>query len=43
MVYVSHQAAELRRIASSVVWLKAGRVEACGGTELLDAADDAVL
>jgi molybdate transport system ATP-binding protein len=44
MVYVSHQAAELRRIASSVVRLKAGRVEACGGTELLDAADaDALL
>ena len=44
MVYVSHQAAELRRIASAVVRLKAGRVEAAGGTELLDAADaDAVL
>ena len=44
MVYVSHQAAELRRIATSVVRLAAGRVEAVGGTELLDAADaDAVL
>jgi molybdate transport system ATP-binding protein len=44
MVYVSHHAAELRRIASSVVRLKSGRVEAGGGTELLDAADaDAVL
>jgi len=44
MVYVSHQAAELRRIATSVVWIKAGRVEAAGGKELLDAADaDAVL
>jgi molybdate transport system ATP-binding protein len=44
MVYVSHQAAELRRIATSVVRLAAGRVEAAGGTELLDAADaDAVL
>jgi molybdate transport system ATP-binding protein len=44
MVYVSHQAAELRRIASSVVRLAAGRVEAAGGPELLDAADaDAVL
>jgi molybdate transport system ATP-binding protein len=39
MVYVSHQAAELRRIATSVVRLKAGQVEAAGGTELLDAAD----
>jgi molybdate transport system ATP-binding protein len=44
MVYVSHQAAELRRIASSVVRLKAGRVEAVGGRELLDQADaDALL
>jgi molybdate transport system ATP-binding protein len=44
MVYVSHQAAELRRIATSVVRIDAGRVEAVGGKELLDAADaDAVL
>ncbi len=44
MVYVSHQAAELRRIATSVVRLAAGKVEAAGGKELLDAADaDAVL
>ena len=44
MVYVSHQAAELRRIATSVVRLIAGRVEAAGGRELLDAADaDAIL
>jgi molybdate transport system ATP-binding protein len=44
MVYVSHQAAELRRIATSVVRLEAGRVAAAGGTEVLDAADaDAVL
>ena len=43
MIYVSHQAAELRRIATSVVRLEAGRVEAVGGRELLDAADaDAV-
>ena len=44
MVYVSHQAAELRRIATTVVRLKAGKVAAAGGKELLDAADtDAVL
>jgi molybdate transport system ATP-binding protein len=44
MVYVSHHAAELRRIATSVVRLDAGKVEAAGGKELLDAADaDAVL
>jgi molybdate transport system ATP-binding protein len=39
MVYVSHHAAELRRIATSVVRLNAGKVEAVGGKELLDAAD----
>jgi len=44
MVYVSHQAAELRRIATSVVRLSAGKVAASGGKELLDTADvDAVL
>ncbi|HLH98399.1 MAG TPA: molybdenum ABC transporter ATP-binding protein [Xanthobacteraceae bacterium] len=39
MVYVSHQAAELRRIAGSVVRLRDGATEAFGGLELLDAAD----
>ena len=39
MVYVSHHAGELRRIATSVVRLDGGRVAAVGGTELLDAAD----
>ena len=44
MVYVSHHAGELRRLATSVVRLDAGRVAAVGGKELLDAADaDAVL
>jgi molybdate transport system ATP-binding protein len=44
MVYVSHQAAELRRIATAVVRLKDGRVEAIGGPELLDRDDaDAAL
>ena len=44
MVYVSHQAAELRRIATAVVRLNGGRVEAIGGPELLDRDDaDAVL
>jgi molybdate transport system ATP-binding protein len=43
MVYVSHHDGELRRIATSVVRLDAGRVAAVGGKELLDAADaDAV-
>jgi molybdate transport system ATP-binding protein len=44
MVYVSHQAAELRRIATTVVRLKAGKIAAIGGKELLDTADtEAVL
>jgi molybdate transport system ATP-binding protein len=43
MIYVSHQAAEIRRIASSVVRIEAGQVKASGGLELLDTADaDAV-
>ena len=36
MVYVSHDAAELRQIATNVVRLDAGRVVASGGIELLD-------
>jgi molybdate transport system ATP-binding protein len=44
MVYVSHHAGELRRLATSVVRIDAGRVVAVGGKELLDEADaDAVL
>jgi molybdate transport system ATP-binding protein len=39
MIYVSHQAAELRRIATTVVRIDAGRVTGIGGAELLDAAD----
>ena len=38
MVYVSHHAPELKRIATSVVLLQGGRVAAAGGIELLDAA-----
>jgi molybdate transport system ATP-binding protein len=36
MVYVSHDAAELRQIATNVVRLDSGRVVATGGIELLD-------
>jgi len=36
MVYVSHNAAELRQIATHVVRLDAGRVVATGGIELID-------
>jgi len=39
MIYVSHQAAELHRIATTVVRIEAGRVAGIGGAELLDAAD----
>jgi molybdate transport system ATP-binding protein len=39
MIYVSHHAAELRRIATTVVRIDAGRVTGIGGPELLDAAD----
>ena len=43
MVYVSHHAGELRRIATSVVRIEAGRVAAVGGKELLEEVDaDAV-
>jgi molybdate transport system ATP-binding protein len=37
MVYVSHNATEVRRIATSVVWLSDGRVTAIRGVEFLDA------
>ncbi|MGH6769030.1 MAG: molybdenum ABC transporter ATP-binding protein [Xanthobacteraceae bacterium] len=39
MVYVSHQAGELRRVATTVVRMDGGRVQAVGGPELLDEAD----
>jgi molybdate transport system ATP-binding protein len=35
MVYVSHDAAEMRQLATQVVMLKRGRVNAFGGTEVL--------
>jgi molybdate transport system ATP-binding protein len=38
MVYVSHHPGELRRIATTVVKLDGGHVNAVGGRELLDAA-----
>src|SRR6266481_2922664 len=38
MVYVSHHAPELKRVATSVVLLEAGRVVATGGIDMLDAA-----
>jgi molybdate transport system ATP-binding protein len=38
MVYVSHYATEVKRVATSVVRVDEGRVSAIGGAELLDAA-----
>jgi molybdate transport system ATP-binding protein len=37
MIYVSHQAGEIQRLASQVVRIEDGRVLATGGLELLDA------
>jgi len=37
MIYVSHQAGEIVRIASQVVQIEDGKVQAVGGLELLDA------
>src|SRR5580692_2992609 len=39
MVYVSHTAAEVRRIATTVVRLDAGKIVAVGGLDLLKNAD----
>lgn len=40
MVYVSHYARELKRIANVVVRLDAGRVSAIGGPDILSKADE---
>ena len=40
MIYVSHHAAEVKRIASTIVRIEAGRVTGVGGAELLIAADE---
>ena len=40
MVYVSHYARELRRIANVVVRLEAGRIAAIGGPGILSKADE---
>jgi molybdate transport system ATP-binding protein len=42
MVYVSHHAAEVRRIATTIVRVDAGRVTGVGGAELLDLDEDAL-
>ena len=39
MIYVSHYAAEVQRIATTVVRIEDGRVRGVGGAELLDTAD----
>ena len=43
IIYVSHNAAEVKRIASHVVRIENGRVIATGKTELLDASQDDML
>jgi molybdate transport system ATP-binding protein len=43
IIYVSHNAAEVKRIASHVVRIEDGKVIATGTTELLDAAQDDML
>jgi molybdate transport system ATP-binding protein len=43
MVYVSHDAAEVKSIASRVVMIDGGRVTAAGGVDLLDAAPAGML
>jgi molybdate transport system ATP-binding protein len=42
MVYVSHDADEMRQLATQIVMLKRGRVTAFGGTEVLSLAPAAV-
>jgi molybdate transport system ATP-binding protein len=39
MIYVSHHAAEVKRIATTIVRIESGCVAAVGGTELLTEAD----
>jgi molybdate transport system ATP-binding protein len=38
MVYVSHDAGEMRQLATQIVMLRRGRVIAFGGAEVLPAA-----
>jgi molybdate transport system ATP-binding protein len=40
MIYVSHQAAEVKRIATTIVRIENGAVVGVGGAELLSAADE---
>ncbi|TMJ03744.1 MAG: molybdenum ABC transporter ATP-binding protein [Alphaproteobacteria bacterium] len=39
MIYVSHHAAEVKRIATTVVRIESGRVIGVGGPEIIDTAD----
>jgi molybdate transport system ATP-binding protein len=42
MIYVSHHAGEVKRIATTIVRIEDGRVSGIGGAELLSAADEDV-
>ena len=39
IIYVSHHAAEVRRVATTIVRIESGRVTGVGGAELLTEAD----
>src|SRR5256884_9912054 len=39
MIYVSHHAAEVKRIATTVVRVESGRVVSVGGADIIDTAD----
>ena len=39
MIYVSHHAAEVKRIATTIVRIEGGRVVGIGGVEIIDTAD----
>src|SRR3954464_3960070 len=39
MIYVSHHAAEVKRIATTIVRIESGRVIGIGGPEIIDTAD----
>src|SRR5215213_3075656 len=39
MIYVSHHAAEVKRVANTIVRIESGRVISIGGPEIIDTAD----
>jgi molybdate transport system ATP-binding protein len=43
MIYVSHHAAEIRRLATSVIRVEGGRIITTGGLELLETVSSDLL